>query len=68
MMYCNACGKKLKMQHDVSLEDAFEAKKQWGFFSKKDMKLHSFVLCEECYDRITAQFVIPPDVSEVTEL
>ena len=61
MMYCNACGKKLKMQHDVLLEDAFEAKKQ-------DMKLHSFVLCEECYDRITAQFVIPPDVSEVTEL
>ena len=57
MMYCNACGKKLKMQHDVLLEDAFEAKKQWGFFSKK-----------ECYDRITAQFVIPPDVSEVTEL
>ena len=49
MMYCNACGKKLKMQHDVLLEDAFEAKK-------------------ECYDRITAQFVIPPDVSEVTEL
>ena len=68
MMYCNACGKKLKMQHDVLLEDAFEAKKQWRFFSKKDMKLHSFVLCEECYDRITAQFVIPPDVSEVTEL
>ena len=68
MMYCNACGKKLKMQHDVLLEDAFEAKKQWGFFSKKDMKLYSFVLCEECYDRITAQFVIPPDVSEVTEL
>ena len=68
MMYCNACGKKLKMQHDVLLEDAFEAKKQWGFFSKKDMKLHSFVLCEECYARITAQFVIPPDVSEVTEL
>ena len=30
MMYCNACGKKLKMQHDVLLEDAFEAKKQWG--------------------------------------
>lgn len=27
--------KKLKMQHDVLLEDAFEAKKQWGFFSKK---------------------------------
>ena len=49
-------------------EYAREAKKQWGFFSKKDMKLHSFVLCEECYDRITAQFVIPPDVSEVTEL
>lgn len=39
-----------------------------GILFQKDMKLHSFVLCEECYDRITAQFVIPPDVSEVTEL
>ena len=58
----------LELKDKLSLEDAFEAKKQWGFFSKKDMKFHSFVLCEECYDRITAQFVIPPDVSEVTEL
>lgn len=67
-MYCNACGKELKMKNDVLLEDAFEAKKQWGYFSRKDMKKHSFVLCEDCYDKWTAQFVIPPDVSEVTEL
>lgn len=67
-MYCNACGKELKMKNDVLLEDAFEAKKQWGYFSQKDMKLHSFVLCEECYDKLTEQFVIPPEVTDVTEL
>lgn len=35
MMYCNACGKKLKMQHDVLLEDAFEAKNNGDSFPKK---------------------------------
>ena len=35
MMYCNACGKKLKMQHDVLLEDAFEAKTMGILFQKR---------------------------------
>lgn len=65
---CNVCGRTLQMENGILKEDAFEAKKQWGFFSKKDATLHSFVICEECYDKMVASFVIPPTVEEVTEL
>lgn len=58
-IFCNACGKELYMENNILKEDAFEAKKQWGYFSKKDTKMHSFVLCEECYDKMISRFVIP---------
>lgn len=67
-MYCNACGRVIKMEHGIPVEDVFEAKKQWGYFSSKDMQMHSFVLCERCYDQMVANFVYPPEISEVTEL
>lgn len=67
-LFCNQCGKKLKMENDILKEDAFEAKKQWGYFSKKDAVLHSFVLCEKCYDEMISNFVIPVKITEVTEL
>lgn len=65
---CNACGRTLYVKNGILMEDAFEARKQWGYFSNKDAELHSFVLCEKCYDHIVEEFVIPPAVSEVTEL
>ena len=30
--------------------------------------MDSFDLCEECYDRMTEQFQIPPATTEVVEL
>ena len=36
-IYCNVCGKKLFVEKGILKEDAFEAKKQWGYFSKKKM-------------------------------
>lgn len=66
-IFCNQCGKRLKMEHDILKEDAFEAKKQWGYFSGKDAVLHSFVLCESCYDEMVSRFSIPVKVTEVTE-
>ena len=65
---CNSCGKELKMINGMMMEDAFEARKRWGYFSKKDTVEHAFVLCEECYDRIVSEFKIPVRVYEVTEL
>lgn len=49
-------------------EDFVTIKKQWGYFSKKDGYTHSFVLCEECYDKITAEFKKEVEVIETTEL
>ncbi len=67
-IYCNVCGKKLFVEKGILKEDAFEAKKQWGYFSKKDGMLHSFVICEKCYDDMIKKFVIPPEITEVHEL
>ena len=38
-----------------------------GYVSGKDLEKHEFDLCEECYDRITASFAVPPKVSEDME-
>lgn len=65
---CNACGRELRTERGILMEDAFEARKQWGYFSNKDATVHSFVLCEECYDKMTEAFVIPPEEHDATEL
>ena len=67
-LICNGCGRNLKVENGFLREDVFEGKKQWGYFSKKDGILHSFVICEKCYDEMIDRFVIPPEVSEVHEL
>lgn len=67
-LFCNACGRTLRVENGILKEDIFEGDKEWGFFSNKDAVRHTFYLCEACYDRIIATFVIPPEVTEVTEL
>ena len=56
------------MENGILLEDAFEARKQWGYFSNKDAKLHSFIICEKCYDKFVSTFAIPLKETDVTEL
>jgi Fe2+ or Zn2+ uptake regulation protein len=65
---CNSCGKVLKIENGILMEDAFEATKEWGYFSGRDMEVHHFNLCEECYDKITAAFVIPIEVRKKLEV
>ncbi|MCI8781078.1 MAG: hypothetical protein HFH70_10420 [Lachnospiraceae bacterium] len=67
-LFCNACGKKIQMENNILREDVFEGKKEWGYFSKKDVTLHSFIMCEDCYDKMVSSFVIPPEITEVLEL
>jgi ribosomal-protein-alanine N-acetyltransferase len=57
----------LKVENGILKEDAFEATKEWGYFSKRDMEVHQFNLCEECYDKITSKFVLPVEVSKKLE-
>ena len=36
---CNCCGRQLKTENGMLLEDAFEGGKEWGYFSRKDPRL-----------------------------
>lgn len=66
--FCNACGKKLEVKDGILQEDALFVKKKWGYFSKKDLEVHDFTICEECYDTMVAGFVRNITVSQKIEV
>ena len=67
-IYCNVCGKKLFVEKGILKEDAFEAKKQWGYFSDRDGTIQRGKICEECFERIAKTFKIPLEEELLTEL
>ena len=42
--------------------------KDWGYFSKKDLVRHEFDMCEQCYDKMIAEFQIPVTMGEILEV
>lgn len=58
-IFCNGCGKEILIKDGIIREDLLSVEKRWGYFSGKDNEVHRFDLCEECYDRVISQFVIP---------
>lgn len=67
-IFCNKCGKEIKVENEIPKEDYISVTKPWGYFSKKDGKTYHFVLCEECSDALMADFAVPAEVSETLEL
>ena len=67
-LICNGCGRNLKVENGFLREDVFEGKKQWGYFSRRDKEIHSFLLCEACYEKMIQEFKVAPVVTEATEL
>ena len=67
-IFCNCCGKKIRIEKGIVQEGVFHGQVQWGYFSQKDGESHSFDLCEECYDRFTAEFKVPVEEEEATEV
>jgi hypothetical protein len=65
---CNVCGKKIIMEQGIMKEDVFEAAKEWGYFSKYDLEVHKFNICEECYDKLIASFKIPIEIVKKKEV
>ena len=61
-------GKKITIKNEMIQEGMFHGEILWGYFSNKDTEHHEFDLCEACYDRITADFVIPLTVKKEKEL
>ena len=53
-VFCNKCGKKIKVQNHVIVEGAFELEYKWGYFSDKD--------------EITEEFTYPVEEEGYTEL
>lgn len=65
---CNVCGKNIVVEHGIVKEDLFEAAKEWGYFSKYDLEVHKFNICEECYDAMIASFKIPIQIVRKKEV
>ncbi len=61
---CNKCGRELKQINGILHEDGLFVRKDWGFFSEKDLQIHKFNLCETCYDLMIGQFAIPVTVED----
>lgn len=61
---CNKCGRELKQINGILHEDGLFVRKDWGFFSEKDLQIHKFNLCEACYDAMIGQFTIPVTVED----
>lgn len=67
-IYCNKCGRKIKVENGIVKEGILSVDKRWDYFSEKDGVRHSFDLCEECYNRITEKFKYPVEKTEYSEL
>ena len=65
--FCNYCGRKLRLDRSPR-EDVFVGRKEWGYFSQKDIQVHEFLLCEKCYDEIISHFAVPVKISAKTEV
>lgn len=67
-LFCNVCGRELKFERGIVKEGVFEATKEWGFFSDKDLEIHRFDICEKCYDKMIESFVIPVTIKKNHEV
>lgn len=67
-VYCNKCGKDIKVKNGIIEEGVLSVDYKWGYFSNKDGKQHSFDLCEECYDEMIKLFDLSVTEKEYTEL
>ncbi len=67
-IYCNRCGKQFQIEKGIVKEGILEVEYQWSYFSSKDGQIHSFELCEDCYDAIVETFQIPVTTRDSTEM
>lgn len=59
---CNKCGKEIVAENGHFLEDVLQVEKRWGYPSDKDNEVHTFDLCEECYDAFDQNLFDPVEV------
>lgn len=64
---CNGCGGPIGSSGEGH-EDALRVRKEWGYFSTRDLEVHEFNLCEKCYAELISGFAIPVTISEKVEV
>lgn len=67
-VFCNCCGRLMKSRNGIVQEGVTQVSVSWDYFSQKDGEQHFFDLCEECYEKITEQFLLPVEVATRKEL
>ena len=65
---CNKCSNNLKVENGIVKEGCFRVQYEFGYFSKKDGEIQKFDLCESCYDKLVANFIIPVEKQDAKEL
>lgn len=68
LLRCNKCGKIIPLHNGFPEEGVFSGNCHWGYFSRKDGEVHSFDLCEDCYDLWIRSFTLDVEVEENYEL
>lgn len=66
--YCNVCGKQLIYENGIIKEGAIDETVDWGYFSSKDLEIHKFIICEECYGDLVKNFKIPVTITNKNEV
>ena len=67
-IYCNCCGKEMNKTGGGDMHmDYLHIEKTWGYFSAKDLTTHTFNICEKCYDKWVASFIIPVEEGYIEE-
>lgn len=67
LLICNKCGQPIGNK-ELPKTDYLRVRKEWGYFSKKDLVIHEFNLCENCYDKMIENFTIAPQVLKKNEV
>ena len=63
-VFCNICGNEITFDGGISTHDYIHVDKTWGYCSDKDNQVHSFDICEPCYDNLIKTFKIKPTIIE----
>ena len=66
--FCNFCGSEFRMTGRHISEGVMQVRKDWGYFSEKDLVRHEFDVCESCYDKMIGEFQIPVTEREILEV
>lgn len=66
-IYCNCCGRVINI-NGKKQEDYLQVRKVWSYFSSKDLTGQAFNLCEECYDKLIANFKVPVEEFPIDDI